>query len=94
MIRRRLSTSAAATPSTPTFHSNVWRNSQGIIGEYAAKPVNLVTLNYLLALKNGKYLMILLDGLYLRKTDVSVAAIYAHKELPIRIARRVRGIQL
>lgn len=37
-----------------TFHSNVWSNSQGIIGEYASKPVNLVTLNYLLTLKNGK----------------------------------------
>ena len=43
----------AQTRTHSTFNSNVWTNSQGIIGEYAAKKVNLVTLNYLLTLKNG-----------------------------------------
>lgn len=46
--------SSGTVKNPSTSHSNVWSNSQGIIGEYAAKPVNLVTLNYLLTLKNGK----------------------------------------
>jgi hypothetical protein len=37
-------------------HSNVWKNSQGKIGEVAALPVNVVTLDYLLTLQQGKFI--------------------------------------
>lgn len=37
-----------------TNHTNVWENSQGLIGDYANKPINLVTLDYLLTLQKGE----------------------------------------
>ena len=36
-----------------TNHTNVWENSQGLIGDYANKPINMVTLDYLLTLQKG-----------------------------------------
>lgn len=57
-------------------HSRVWNNSP-LIQEYANKPTNPVTLDYLLKLEQ----------------DVTVCALYAHHELPIRLARRVRAIE-
>jgi Mitochondrial branched-chain alpha-ketoacid dehydrogenase kinase len=57
--------------------NNVWENSQGVIGEYSQRPVKIVSLNDLVKLQH----------------DVTVCAMFAHRELPIRLARRVRAIE-
>ncbi|KAJ3273299.1 hypothetical protein HDV01_004657, partial [Terramyces sp. JEL0728] len=48
-----------------------------LIAEYSKLNINPVTLDYLLTLEQ----------------DVSVCALYVHRELPIRLARRVRAIE-
>ena len=47
-----------------------------LVAKYSEMPLNPVTLDYLLTLER----------------DVTVCAKYVHRELPIRLARRVRGI--
>lgn len=69
--------SKLAIAQTPNSYSNVWNNSQGMIGDFASMPLSLVTLDYLLTLEQ----------------DATVCALYAHQELPIRLARRVRAIE-
>ncbi|KAL2917361.1 hypothetical protein HK105_203025 [Polyrhizophydium stewartii] len=62
----------------PAASARVWQSSARI-GEYAARPLNTVTLEYLLTLG--------------RKRDIlGWSAVVSH-ELPVRLARRVRAIQ-
>lgn len=61
-----------------TTHSQIWKEAS-LIAKYASKPVVPITLNSLLSIGTDHHTTI---------------AKYVHKELPVRLARRIVAIQV
>ena len=77
--QRFLGTTMQHAGTRNTPMSQVWLSSP-LISQYAQRNINPVTLQYLLNLGQHK--------------SISECALYARRELPIRLARRVRGTKL